>query len=333
MSQQVGFTTTVPIEVIVAAGGVPVDLNNRFINSPDPQGLVERAEQAGFPHSVCGWVKGIYSVAVEDPEIQTIIAVTQGDCSNTHALMELYQRAGKEVIPFAYPYDRDRDLLALKMRKLCERFQVSEDKLEQATGRLDAIRKKLARLDELTWKENKVSGSENHLYLVSASDFNSDPDEFEAALDRFLQEAETRAPMAAGVRLGFLGVPPIFSDFYQTLEDFGARVVFNEMQRQFSMISLIPDLIERYLAYTYPYDVFGRIADIKKEAAARQLDGLIHYVQSFCFRQIEDIMLREELELPILTLEGDKPMKIDTRTRLRLEAFVEMLAERKGQPG
>lgn len=97
------------------------------------------------------------------------------------------------------------------------------------------------------------------------------------------------------------------------------------------MISLIPDLLERYLAYTYPYDIFHRITDIKEQVLARQLDGLIHYVQSFCFRQIEDIILREEVELPILTLEGDKPMKIDTRTRLRLEAFVEMLAERKGE--
>ncbi len=329
MTRKIGFTTTIPVEIIMAADCVPVDLNNLFINSPDPQRSVQRAEEAGFPHNVCGWIKGIYSVALERPDIETIIAVTQGDCSNTHALMELYQRAGKRIIPFAYPYDRDRDLLELQMQKLAKALGMTPTKLTVATARLDRIRRKLARLDELTWKENKTSGFENHLYLVSASDFNSDPDSFEKDLDQFLMQAEQRPPQAPDVRLGFLGVPPIFSDFYEIMESFGARVVFNEMQRQFSMVSLIPDLLDRYLAYTYPYDVFGRIRDIKKQTELRRLDGLIHYVQSFCFRQIEDIILREELKLPLLTLEGDKPARVDARTRLRLEAFVEMLKERK----
>ncbi|MBW1945496.1 MAG: 2-hydroxyacyl-CoA dehydratase, partial [Deltaproteobacteria bacterium] len=45
--------------------------------------------------------------------------------------------------------------------------------------------------------------------------------------------------------------------------------------------------------------------------------------------QIYDIILRESLPLPVLTLEGDRPGKIDGRTAFRLEAFVEMLKDRK----
>jgi benzoyl-CoA reductase/2-hydroxyglutaryl-CoA dehydratase subunit BcrC/BadD/HgdB len=55
------------------------------------------------------------------------------------------------------------------------------------------------------------------------------------------------------------------------------------------------------------------------------LDGLIHYTQSFCFRQIQDRLLRQQLNLPILTIEGDRPTLLDHRTRLRLEAFVDVL--------
>jgi benzoyl-CoA reductase/2-hydroxyglutaryl-CoA dehydratase subunit BcrC/BadD/HgdB len=57
----------------------------------------------------------------------------------------------------------------------------------------------------------------------------------------------------------------------------------------------------------------------------RQIDALIHYTQSFCFRQIQDIILRKEFKIPILSLEGDNPGKIDARTRVRIESFVEML--------
>jgi benzoyl-CoA reductase/2-hydroxyglutaryl-CoA dehydratase subunit BcrC/BadD/HgdB len=52
-------------------------------------------------------------------------------------------------------------------------------------------------------------------------------------------------------------------------------------------------------------------------------------VQAFCFRQIEDLIVRKRLKMPILTLEGDRPGPLDARTRIRLEGFIEMLKARK----
>lgn len=85
------------------------------------------------------------------------------------------------------------------------------------------------------------------------------------------------------------------------------------------------DLVEQYRMYTYPYGVFERLEDIKTQIEKRNIDGVIHYVQSFCYRQIEDMIFREKLNLPFLTIEGDKPGKIDARTKLRIDSFVEML--------
>jgi benzoyl-CoA reductase/2-hydroxyglutaryl-CoA dehydratase subunit BcrC/BadD/HgdB len=90
------------------------------------------------------------------------------------------------------------------------------------------------------------------------------------------------------------------------------------------------DLVDQYLNYTYPYGIRGRLDDIRKAIEERKLDGLIHYTQTFCFRQIYDILLRESLSLPVLTIEGDKPGKVDSRTAIRLETFVEMLRMRAG---
>ena len=328
--EKAGFTTTVPVEVILAGGRVPVDLNNVFIASPDAAGMVEEAEGLGLPRTTCGWIKGLY-VAARRYGIGEVIAVTQGDCSNTHALMELWQSEGIRTIPFAFPYDRDADLLKLQTRKLMVALGTDEAATQAVFDRLKGLRAKLRRIDELTWRDGKVTGGENHLWLVSASDFDGDPAAFEKRLDGFLDGAEARTPKTDEdtVRIGYIGVPPIFTDFYEAVESAGAEVVFNETQRQFSMPYEVTDIYAQYARYTYPYDVFGRIADIKEQAALRRLHGIIHYCQSFCFRAIEDLLIRREVKLPILTVEGDRPGPVDARTRIRLEGFIEMLRDRK----
>lgn len=322
---KIGVTTTVPVEIIFAAGHTPVDLNNIFITNERPQDLVEEAEIAGYPRNLCGWIKGLYGTVLHDRSIETIIAVTQGDCSNTHALMETLELKGIKTIPFAFPFDRDEDMLRLQMEKLMERLKVEWDQVYVVKQELDEIRKLVVELDRLTWEENLVTGFENHLWQVSCSDFNGNPRAFRDELKTFLQHVREREPIKSQVRLGYMGVPPIFNNMYQYLEDQGARVVFNEVQRQFSMPYLEKDIIEQYRRYTYPYNIFLRIEDIREQIAQRKLDGLIHYTQSFCFRQIEDIIVREKLDIPILTLEGDKPGQLDARSKMRLDSFVEMI--------
>ncbi|HTY21303.1 MAG TPA: 2-hydroxyacyl-CoA dehydratase [Geobacteraceae bacterium] len=321
---RVGFTSTIPLEVVVAAGRQPVDLNNIFIGGENSVQLVEDAEIVGFPRNVCGWIKGIYS-AIRESGLREVIAVTEGDCSYTKALMEVLSLEGIRIVPFAYPPDRDRESLRYEIEKLMRHFAVGWEEVNRAKERLDAIRRKLRVVDRLTWQENLVSGWENHYYQVSASDMNGDPDGFEEEVDRFLQEAAAREPLREKVRLAYIGVPPVFPDIYPFLESVGARVVFNETQRQFSMPYETMDMVEQYRSYTYPYDIFHRLADILAETGRRRVDGVIHYVQSFCFRQIEDLIIRKKLPFPILTLEGDKPGPVDERTKIRLEGFLEML--------
>ena len=124
-----------------------------------------------------------------------------------------------------------------------------------------------------------------------------------------------------------MGVPPILDDMHDVLEECGARVVFNEVQRQFSMPRRSGDIVDQYLDYTYPYSIFHRLDDILPELTRRNVRGVIHYVQSFCHRHIEDIVVRNRIPLPVLTIEGETPGAVDARTKLRLQAFVEMLED------
>lgn len=322
---RIGITTTVPSEVIFAAGHTPVDLNNIFIGDDDPMRFLDAAEEVGYPRNICGWIKGLYSVAVETGNLDAVVAVTQGDCSNTHALMETLELAGIRTIPFAYPFDRDYDLLKMQIEKLMEALGTDWEAVRRVQERMRPIRRKLAEIDRLTWEENIVSGLDNHLYQVCSSDFNGDMDAFESWVDALLAKTKDAPERSDSIRLAYIGVPPIYTDLYQYLEKRGARVVFNEVQRQFAMPFEVDDLVEQYRMYTYPYRVFDRLEDIKKELERRNIDGVIHYVQSFCYRQIEDMIFREKLDLPILTVEGDKPGRLDARTKLRLDSFLEML--------
>lgn len=324
----IGITTTIPLEIPLAAGRQVVDLNNLFISHENPRTLTEEAELAGFPRNTCGWIKGIYSI-IKRLGITELVAVTEGDCSNTRALMEVLATEGVSSIPFAYPFSRSAEQLKAELRTFSTAFGVTAEQTIEVKNRLDRIRTKIAKIDTLTWQKNRVSGFENHLFQISASDMKGDPATFETEIDAFLRECSRRDPFREKLRLAYVGVPPIFTDLYQVIEDQEGRIVFNETQRQFAMPSFRDSLADQYLAYTYPYGIFARLEDIRCEIERRQVDGVIHYVQSFCFRQIEDIVLKKEISFPILTLEGDQPGPLDARSRIRLECFMEMLKSRK----
>jgi benzoyl-CoA reductase/2-hydroxyglutaryl-CoA dehydratase subunit BcrC/BadD/HgdB len=326
MSGTIGFTTTVPVEVIFAGGYTPCDLNNIFITDPDPMRYIERAERDGFPKGMCNWVKGIYGVVMEEA-VDAVITVMEGDCSNTQALAEILRYRGVRTIPFSYPYDRDKKVLVREIEKLMEELIVKREDLVRVEREIKDVRSDLALIDRMTWKERRVTGAENHLWLVRASDMLGDHRQYHRMAEEFLKEAERRQGIE-GVNLGYIGVPPILLDIYGFIGSVGGHVAYNETQRQFSLPFATDDIVERYLLYTYPYGVFARLADIREEIGKRDIKGIIHYVQAFCFRAIEDVILRETIGVPILTIEGDLPRTLDTRTKLRIEAFVEMLQQK-----
>jgi benzoyl-CoA reductase/2-hydroxyglutaryl-CoA dehydratase subunit BcrC/BadD/HgdB len=327
---KIGITSTVPVEVLLAAGVQPVDLNNIFISDPHPERFVNFAERQGFPLNTCTWIKGIFSAALEQ-KIETVLGVTSGDCSNTLMLLEVLDLHGVKAIPFAYPGAPDTGEMTRRLEAFSAMFGVSLDAAEKVREGLAPCRESLAEVDRLTWQENQVSGFENHYWLVSGSDFNGNPAEFCADVKKFAAQARVRLPYPDNMlRLAFCGVPAVYGrELYAFLEAKGARVVFNEIQRQFAMTEPAGSLAEQYSNYTYPYATSFRIADIADECEKRRVDGVIHYVQAFCHRAIGDIVFRRKLKYPILTLEGGSEFSLSQHTRTRLEAFLDMLGQHR----
>ena len=325
VANTVGISTTVPVEVVYAAGLKPVDLNNIFINSGAAEELVIEAEKRGFPRNSCAWTKGVYAAA-RGLGLERVVAVVQGDCANSHAMAERLQDHGLDVVPFSFPYSPDDTRsLDMALERFASDLGTSLAEAHEWKARLDRVRALAHRIDALAWKENRVTGIEQHVWTISCSDFFSDPNRYAVDAQRFIEEAERRQPRADELRLGLLGVPPICDNFFAFLEEYGARIVFNEVPRQFAMPYETASLCEQYARYTYPHDIFRRIDDIRREISRRNVRGVVHYAQSFCHRQIQDAIIRRRLDVPVLTLECDRPGWMGMQAETRMEAFLEML--------
>ncbi len=328
--KKIGITTTVPTEVLLAAGYQPVDLNNVLVGDPDPNRLITIAERAGFPLNCCAWIKGLYGACL-DRGLADVLCVTGGDCSNTIMLMETLKLRGVNAVPFAYPDRPDPTLVRAALQDLADRLGTTLEAAEKMRQELQPARDLALKLDELTWRENQASGWENHLWLVSASDFNGDYHQYADDVRTLIDECARRQPYPAGeLRLAYIGVPAVYAgELYPFVERCGGRVVYNEVQRQFAMPEPGNSLSAQYARYTYPYSVHERINDIKTEIERRHLDGIIHYVQAFCHRGIGDIVFRDAFKLPVLTLEGNDDFWLNNHLKTRIEAFLDMLQRRQ----
>jgi benzoyl-CoA reductase/2-hydroxyglutaryl-CoA dehydratase subunit BcrC/BadD/HgdB len=328
--KRIGITTTVPVEVLLAAGYQPVDLNNVLVNDPHPTRLVTIAERDGFPLNCCAWIKGIYGVCL-DAGIEDVICVTSGDCSNTIMLREVLRLKGLNAMAFAYPERPDKEQMDYALEKLAATLGTTLEAARKVSKELKPVRDLAWKLDELTWRQNTVSGGENHLWLVSASDFNGDYRKYRRDVWGLLEICSARPPYPdREIRLAYIGVPSVYAkELYPYVEKHGARVVFNEVQRQFAMPEPGKSLAEQYSNYTYPYSINERLADIKTELQKRRIDGVIHYVQAFCHRGIGDIVMRKAINLPLLTLEGNADFFLNGHVKTRIEAFLDMIERRR----
>jgi benzoyl-CoA reductase/2-hydroxyglutaryl-CoA dehydratase subunit BcrC/BadD/HgdB len=324
--KKIGITTTVPVEILLAAGYQPVDLNNVFIADPSPERLITVAERAGFPLNCCSWIKGIYGACMEH-KIDTVLCVTTGDCSNTIMLMEVLKLKGIKTIPFAYPDKPDIVKMQQALEELAKTLNTTLAAAEKIREDLKPHRRLALKLDELSWKQGLASGLENHLWMVATSDFNQDPARYRRELKELVDRCLKRPPYPADwLRIAYIGVPSVYGqDLYKYLENKEARVVFNEIQRQFAMPKPGSSLAEQYSNYTYPYSIYDRLKDITAEIKKRRVDGVIHYVQAFCHRGIGDIIFRESIKLPVLTLEGNDEFLLSQHLKTRVEAFLDML--------
>ncbi|TAN37954.1 MAG: 2-hydroxyacyl-CoA dehydratase [Candidatus Methanoperedens sp.] len=168
----------------------------------------------------------------------------------------------------------------------------------------------------------KLSSTEAFRILISFSDLAGDL----AGFSRMISTLEEK-DIDLMNRIALIGVPPIYHDFHEVAHSLGLHIVFDELPYEFIRHggTTIQEMAHDYCGYTFARPLEFRIDFLKKELEMRKVDGVIHYTQFACHHMLEDEIMREKLDYPMLTIQGDLPGNTPQQIKLRLEAFREML--------
>jgi hypothetical protein len=301
----------VPPELLYGCGQIPVDLNN-FVPTGE---CVPRGK-------LCAWTASWRDMLLRgDIRVDRLVVVAGGDCHN--ALVD-GQRVAMKGIPthyFFYPFDGDEGEMRAHLADLEAFLGGITD--QTALNRVADIKDLCIQLDVARCRR-KVLGSRVFNHLIQLCDLGGDPARFEASVRRALEDRPSEVPE---IRIALVGVPPIYPDFHEVCEAFGMQVVFDELPWEFARVGgrTQASMARNYAGYTFARDLEYRFGKLEEELKRRRVEGVVHYTQYACHHVLEDDMLRERLDLPMLTVQGDLARPCPEQEKLRLEAFSELL--------
>jgi hypothetical protein len=307
--QKIGITALVPPELIFACGREPLDVNN----------IVPTSKK--YPKvKLCAWTAIWQELIVKkELEIDSLIVVAGGDCHN--ALVD-GQKAAMSGIPthfFFYPFDGAQKYMESQLHRLSD--FLGGIKYPEKSREIKNLKKQGQILDRKRCC-GKLSSSEAFRILISFSDLTGDIAGFSRTISA-LEEND----IDVRNRVALIGVPPIYHDFHEVVHSLGLHIVFDELPYEFirHVGTTIQEMAHDYCGYTFARPLEFRIDFLKKELEMRKVDGVIHYTQFACHHMLEDEIMREKLDYPMLTIQGDLPGNTPQQIKLRLEAFREML--------
>jgi hypothetical protein len=307
----VGITALVPPELVYGCGHTPYDLNNAVPTSEcAPRG------------KLCAWTATWRDLLLRgELRMDRLVVVAGGDCHN--ALVD-GQRVAARGIPthyLFYPFDGDEEDMRKQLSSLEAFLGGITD--HAAMARVADVKDLCIQLDVARCRR-QVLGSRVFNHLIQLCDLGGDMDRFEASARRVLEERPDQVP---DTRIALVGVPPIYPDFHQVCEGYGMQVVFDELPWEFARMGgrSLDTLARNYAGYTFARDLEYRFDKLEQELGRRRVEGVVHYTQYACHHVLEDDMLRERLDLPMLTVQGDLARRCPEQERLRLEAFAELL--------
>lgn len=307
----VGITALVPPELTYGCAQTPLDLNNIVpTRECEPRG------------KLCAWTATWRDALLRgDLRVDRLVVVAGGDCHNALVDGQRVAMAGTPTHYLFYPFDGDVVEMGRQLGSL-EAFLGGISDM-QALNAVAGAKELCLELDAARARGD-VPGSRAFDHMIALCDMRGDPEDFAASVRRALDEARH---VDADLRVALVGVPPIYPDFHQVCEAFGMQVVFDELPWEFARLTgrSLPSMARAYADYTFARDLEFRLDLLEKELGRRHVDGVVHYTQYACHHILEDEVLRQRLELPLLTLQGDLPRNCPEQERLRLEAFSEYM--------
>ena len=308
----VGITALIPPELVYGCGWSPLDLNNQIPFTTRRVGP-----------KLCAWTALWRDMVLGgDYQLDKLVVVAGGDCLNAMVDGQRLDLSGLDTHYFFYPFREDREAFEKELAGLANFLGgITEP---EAFHSIHRLKERGLELDRLRTKGKLPSDAFSQ--LISFSDLGGDPERFGRELDDYLVANRDREPDFRH-KVALLGVPPINHDFHAVCQELGLQVVFDELPYEFLRARgrTMEELITTYMNYSFSRPLKYRLGLLRQELETRKVDGIIHYTQYACHHILEDGLLREELTQPLLTVQGDMPGPLSQQTRLRLEAFAEVL--------
>jgi len=355
-------------------GAVPVIVNS-FPNSvafyPDciwwtpfameSRVLFDAAAELGVGDATCfsRAALGAFSKHSYFPNPDLVIASTGASCDDYSGVEQLVESFASDMLWVEEPMRCDarptgplEELLVKEYERVVERLEkltdhsITEDELREGVRRANRVRRLVARLRELSFRDAALAALEMMVVEFGNLHYYSDMEEWTEVLEHLLATAERR--LASGQRvlpedaLRLVWVTPPADPLLLTyVEDAGARVVGTEYvinQALEVMDEARPPLqaiAGSFLAASLIGTSRQRAASVIRQARERQAEGVIIsgiLGGSHCAmeaRLISDFV-KQELDLPVLEFDVAPPSnEIGLQLQTRIEAFLEVLRSRR----
>ena len=339
-----------PLEIALAAGAIPVSLCGT------KQDSIPAAEEM-LPRSLCPLIKSSFGFALQDscPYLAASdLVVADTTCDGKKKMYELLA-ARKPVMLLQLPQIQDeaafaywRAQYALLVQRMEQDFgvRITEDDLQRAMDLTARLRHALKRVLDLARRKPAPLRGMDLLDICFRASFMPDYEQAIVLLDAIWEEVQ-KTPDAAiaheGPRILLTGVPTGLGSHkvIQLLEDCGASVVCIDNCTCYKKVLLQTEalgdaldvLARRYLdmhcAVMSPNP--RRYTVLRELAQDFAVDAVVDLTWQGC--QPYDVeswsvkkFVREELHLPFLQVVTDYSSTDTEQLKVRLEAFLEMLA-------
>lgn len=355
----IGYTPGgyMPEELVYASGAIPVCL----LRGGDHEAVAESAAYIPrFIDTFCRSQIG-YRMLEEEPLYQMVdLLVVPVTDNNMRAIAECWSfYTDVEVFRYGVPHNKEEDAydyylegLNLLKEKL-EGFtgnKIDDGKLKKAIGLWNRMRSLFKEISLLR-KSDKLPISGQEFVRLCHASFIADMPVFVEILESLVQELKKKeGKELSGPRLLMTGSTLAMGDYkmFDLVEGAGSDIVIEEFAEGVTEYwenvqadgDLIKSLADRYFMKRLPpawnRPSGERIDYILGLAKDFRADGVLWYqtmyrdgydIQSFYFEK----KIKERADLPMLKIETDYDVSEKGPFRTRIEAFVEMLNQRRGR--
>ncbi|MFH1511678.1 MAG: double-cubane-cluster-containing anaerobic reductase [Candidatus Woesearchaeota archaeon] len=347
------FCNMVPLELIYAAGAIPVRLCSGCKDA------IKAGEEI-FPKDSCNLIKSSIGNIMQDQPYSSLCdaVVIPATCDGKKKMGEILNEY-KAVWVMELPQTKDRMLgrknwlsethiLKRRIERLTKTI-INRKNLEKAIrlthNRHDVVRRFLHIRKEKPWV---ISGSDS--LLVMQASFFDDIEKWTGKAERLCQELEMSKQEKNPIRILVTGSPIIIPNFKipLTIEHFNAVITADETcagiqylydpvePDEWNMSEMLKAVSERYLmpsvcpCFIKAEDRIDKLLDMIK---LYNVEGVIYHNLRLCLLfDAESAKVRRVLEqkgVPFLYINTDYSKEDTGQLKTRIEAFIEILESRR----